>query len=326
MIKDAKIIGTRVNPDLYHAVRQEKRGSLEFVMSPSTLREFGICPRRFIDGYESPQSDAKIWGSLVDALVLTPEQVPERFAVTPETYVRDGVEKAWRNDSRIPEVAEWIEASKGKQVVASDLMRRANEAVARLGADDIIHSWQDACETQVWVGATWGDRHSGLCIPIRALLDYVPRDDSEFSQCAGDLKTVRSGSLRQFKNQVYQYGWHIQAAFCIDLLNAAKQQERASWCWVIQESFEPYQTGRRLCSARMLSLGRATYQRLLYQYCKCIALGKWPDYDDHPAALQGWSLVDAEDWMEFAEAEAGSETEPVADEEWSPPVTTGGAD
>lgn len=301
MINNAKIVGVGVNPEQYHAARQDPRGSREWVMSPSQLKEFGACPRRWRDGYEPPDSKAKDWGSLLDCMILTPNQVAERYACTPETYERDGVAKTWRNDTRIPEVAAWIAENEGKNIVSKEVMDNALAAVDRMNKDEILTAWRDACDTQVWVSAEWHDPQSKLVVPVRALLDYVAREDTEFQDCAGDLKCVRCANLRPFTRQVFQMGWHIQAAFCLDLLSAAEGRERSSWCWVIQESFPPFQTGRRLLSQKFLTLGRATYQRLLGTYCNCLMSGRWPDYDDMGTSIQGWSVVDSEEWMHLDE-------------------------
>jgi hypothetical protein len=88
-----------------------------------------------------------------------------------------------------------------------------------------------------------------------------------------DLKSCQDSSPRAFKNAVYQYGWHIQAAFYLDLLShVSKHMELPAFetfYFMAVEKKNPYACQVYELSEKMLMDGRA-------QYCK--ALKMWHHY------------------------------------------------
>lgn len=307
MFANASIVSKGTNPTEYHR-RLAVRGAADFAVSSSSLREFARCPSRWIAGYESPESEAKEFGSLLDCLLLTPTQFKERYAVQPAQYkAKDGEMKDWRNDLRIQAVADWHEQNKGKDVIKLSSVDEAKAAMDRMRKDEVITAWLEASESQVWIKATWKDEHTGLSIPCQCLIDTLPRSDTEFGGCAGDLKTSRCGLPQVFQRQCYQLGWHVQAAFDLDMLVAATGEDRNTWCFIGVENFTPWEPFKRMLSQDFLAIGQQTYKSALARYCQCLKAGKWPGYDDHKDAIQGWSLTDCEPWMEFQSLETAME-------------------
>lgn len=322
MFRNARIVCKGANPSDY--LRQEaERGTPDFVVSSSMIKEFNRCPSRWRAGYESPDSDSKIWGSLLDCRLLTPDQFQDRYAIRPDTYTATGMkcpscgsitdakscrackcdrqpvtfEKEWSGGAE--ECKDWLEAHSRQSIVTTKQVAEADTAIKRLLADETIGAWHKSSETQVWVAADWCDPKTRLVIPCRCLIDYLPRTDSEFSKCAGDLKSCRCGLPRVFQRQAFQFGYHVQAGFDLDLLQAATGEDRNTWCLIVQENFPPYEPGKRMVSESLLEIGRQTYKHALARYAACLASGRWPGYDDHADAIQGWSLCDAEPWMEY---------------------------
>lgn len=281
-----------------------KRGDAKYPVSSSMLKEFARCPRRWFDGYNPPESDAKDWGSLFDILALTPEQFSERYVIQPATYKapestkKDAplIDKPWNNNAAA--CKEWRDAQDGKEIVSSKQVAEAKAAVERLWKDTIIKAWFDACDKQVWVVGEWNDERTGLVIPVKCLIDFAPRADSEFAECLGDLKTVRSGALVPFQRTCFEMGYHIQAAFNLALYNAATGSDRDKWCFILSESFPPFQTGKRMLDSMFIEIGAAKYQQIIRLYCWCIANNNWPGYDDHDEAAQGWTVVLPDPWMQ----------------------------
>lgn len=318
----AKIVCKDANPADYH--RQDcKRGDAGFVIGSSALRDFASCPARWLAGYEAPESEAKRYGSLLDCLALTPGQFDKRYAVQPSHYTRDGEKKEWRNDLRIKDVKEWAEANVGKILVKADSIEEATGAIQAMRNDETIANWFDVSDRQVWIGGLWEDK-DGVRIPVRALIDFVPRLDSEFAKCLGDLKTTRNAALLVWSRFCYQMGYHVQAAFHTDLYVAATGEDRNTWCFVLSENYAPWQPAKRMLSQDFLTLGREEYTRHLENYCACLKANKWPGYDDHDESVQGWSIVNPEPWQaeraafaphyEFGQAAIDAEPEPREDD------------
>lgn len=297
MIKNAKIAGTSVNPEDYH-VKTTERGNLRFPVSSSTLREFATCPARWIGGYEPPDSESKAWGSLLDAMLLTPRQFKQRYAVKPATYKNEkGEEKPWNGNSNV--CKQWLSDHADKVVVSGEDEHNAERAIIAMRTDSIIADFLDASDVQVMVTAEWHDEKTGLIVPLRCLIDLVPRNDSEFCKCLADLKTTRNAALMPWQRWCFTAGYHIQAAFNRAMYCAAMPDEdRNTFCFILQENYSPWQTGKRMLSQDFLTLGTADYTRLMENYCQCLKTNKWPSYDDTDEAIQGsWSLVSPEPWM-----------------------------
>ena len=333
--QNCKISGVGVSSVQYHAMKQEvKRGDPAFVMSPSSLKKFSELPCRWVKDSDEDQSDAQFWGNLIDCLVLTPKAFGERYAIVPETYtsigmqcpvcktvtdsqkcqkckverVRVEVQKPWRAGSEFTDG--WVEERKkqGFEVLRNETLTSAKTAIQSLTEDDQIRGWIEACETQVLVTGEWLDEGTGLTIPVSALLDFVPRSDSEFASCLGDFKTARSVHPRKFERQAFDFGYHIQAAFDLDIFNAAARaenpncRERDTWCFVAQESDAPYTSNLLLFGQDgnqglpgFVEMGREArwggYQGILSNYCKCLKSGYWPRYSDMFNSVQGWCVL-----------------------------------
>lgn len=296
---NSKLIGSQVDATEYHG-QKIPRGMHAYPMSPSALKEFGRCPNRWLHGYQSPESEAKDWGSLLDCLVLTPSLFESRYIIEPATYVNEkGETKKWSNNAKV--CKDWHDQQAGKEVAKAGDIESVKAARERLTSDDVIKAFLDASNKQVMVEAQWQDEATGLTIPVRCLMDLVPRADTEFAKCVGDLKSSFTAALTPFARNVHKLGYHLQAAFDIDMLVAATGEDRNTWCFIVQESFPPWQPGKRILSQDFLELGRVEYKRLLRLYCQCLKTGFWPGYDDHDEAVQSWSVVAPDPWM-------GSET------------------
>lgn len=300
MIQNARIVSVGANADDYHN-HGIQRGKREHPVSPSVLKEFMRCPSRWRNGYESPASTALAFGSLADCLLLTPELFASRYVVKPATYkdAKTGEEKPWNGNANV--CKEWLASVDGKEVISAFELGESQAAVRAVKGDAIIGAFLEASERQVLVEAEWHDEPTGLVIPVRCLMDMVPRADSEFAKCLADLKTVRNASLIPFQRQVHQFGWHIQAAFDTDLYVAATGEDRNTWCFIGMESFAPWQPFKRMLSQDFMELGRAQYTKALRNYAQCLKHDRWPGYDDHDEAIQGWSLCAPEPWMANAE-------------------------
>lgn len=322
-LRNCKVVGKEVNPVGYHNTLHA-RGTIEHPMSSSSLREFGKCPLRWLRGYNPPDSKPKDYGSVLDCLLLTPKQFEARYVVQPATYESKGMEcpecgsvtkskkcakcnvqrrevtvtEEWTNQSTTCNAWTKAQLDAGRKIVTQDTVEDCAAAIARVQQDEILSSFIDASDKQVLIKGEWHDPKTGLKIPVQCLIDLAPREDTEFAACLGDFKSARTAALMAFQRDAFKFGYHVQAAFDFALWNAATGQERNTWCFVLQESFEPWQTGRRMLSQDFLTLGVAEYTRLLQNYCACLKSGKWPSYEDTDEGnVQGWSLVDAEPFM-----------------------------
>jgi hypothetical protein len=295
---NGKIVG-QVSPADYH--RRDPaipRGHPEYPMSFSELSEFSNCPSRWVRGYRDAGTEATEWGSLVDALVTTPTSFDDRYAVTPETYpAKVGkalVDKPWRFGAGYTDTWRDAKEAAGLIVVKHDTHLRAFSACKVMLADPEIGDLLSACgKRQVMVVAEYHDKDTGLVVPVRGLVDLWPDPEHpRFGKCLADVKTVANASPELFIDHVFRFRYNVQAAIYLDLAQAAGE-DRTDFLIAAQESFEPYQVGRRHLSAEVLELGRMKYAGWLARYAYCLKTGQWQDYEvGTRQLLDGWGLLE----------------------------------
>lgn len=313
---DAKVFRIAPLPSEY-LYEKENRGSPAYAVRPHVLGEVLRNPRRWRNGYESPQGSGMAYGELLDCLALTPNQWPKRFCTTPEFYERDGERKAWRNDKRIPEVARWLESNEGKTVVSADLNGSVHAAIKVLRADEQVSALLDSGQSQVWVIGKYADSATGLVVPVKCLIDKVPDlSDPVLGDYLCDLKTCRNASPRRFARDVYDYHYDLQAAFDLDLYEAATGEGRSHWLHIVQENYPPYElrTPPPVLSEEFVERGRWLYRQALELYCRCVASGHWPGYDK-PGQ---WPVTKPEEWMMSLENVYTPEIEEPEEDEEAP--------
>jgi len=291
------VIGHVANPESYRQ-QELQRGEPEYSMGRSSLMEFARCPARWRNGYESEDSKATEWGSLVDCLFLTPAAFKNRYAIAPETYpdAKTGEPKAWNLNSNW--CKEWIAQQEGKEVIKHKLFGPACDAVKVLQSDPEIKALRDCSQTQVMAVASYQDEETGIVVPLKILIDLVPDVNSKFGKSLADFKTTNCAAMRPWTKHVFDFGYDMQAAFYLDVWTANTGEDRLEFRHVVQESFAPYQTERRLLSAEFLEIGRNRYKTALQKYCQCLKTNTWPGYECR-REFDGWQSVEPDEfpWM-----------------------------
>lgn len=296
MMTCAKLVAQDYDADLY-AKPIGKRGQPGYVMSRGALNEFWRCPSRWRKGYTSKGSDSTEWGSLIDCLLLTPEAFPEKFTVKPETYTNEkGEKKPWNGNAT--KCKEWAELQIGKTLVSAEDYRESGFALKQTEFDPDIKRFIGFSARQVYCTAEWHDVETDLMIPLKVLIDLVPDGNhADYALCLGDFKTARDAKLRSWQRQVFDFGYHVQAALYLDVFNAATGSNRNDFRHIVQENVAPYQTAKRIIDREFIQLGRMSYQCALSAYAQCLKTDCWPDYDSHTDGMNGWSFVKPEAWM-----------------------------
>ena len=333
MIKNAKIIAVRANPNEYHTQKVEDRGKPTYAMSSSDLRLFSASPSKWKAGFVLPPSASLEYGSLFDMLVLTPDKFSDSYVLQPTTYLHKTlkcpkcgsetdaktcrkcgverepaeVERPWSNQSDTCRT--WIDDQEkaGRVVVTQGELSDAQAAKNRLMADEQCRSFIETCEKQVWVTAEWHDERTGLVVPIKCLIDLVSKPDGLFPKALGDLKTTKNASVQSWARWAHTVGYDVQAAFNTDLFVAASNREITEFCFVLSENSFPWEPGRRYMSQSLddpqdmgdIASGRRQYRKMLEDYCQCVKFNRWPGYDDNDeASATGWTPVTPDPYME----------------------------
>jgi hypothetical protein len=294
-LTNGQIVATNYDSRNY-CLQSYRRGDACYVMSRSDLMEFAICPLRWRRGAKADDSiDSTEWGSLVDCIVLDEDRFDSRFAIKPETYPSEkGGEKPWSGNSTW--CKEWIREQGDKICITNETWRDAFSAADRLKKDLIIGPLLETSDFQVYVTAEYHDEKTGIVVPVKALIDIVPRKSLACSLI--DSKTARDANPAQWGRVVNARGYHVQAALHLDCYNSATGEDRDEFRHIVQENFAPYEVSKPNLDSSFINLGRARYIDALKLYAKCLKSNSWDSYDDlQRENYDGWPVVSPEAYM-----------------------------
>lgn len=210
------------------------------------------------------QSDAMLFGTLAHALLLSPGEMVW-YEVLPENY--DGRTKEGKA------LKASIEAQ-GKTPVKHELFEHVLACVAAVRKKH--GAFQGQTELSLF---TLEIGTKQLC---KARLDYVPNDESIW-----DLKFTEDASVKGFEANAFKMGYHIQAAFYLDVWNAlcGSTSPKTAFKFLVVEREAPYAMQTFRCSDSFIERGRVDYQKALLTYAECVKTNTWPTYPDEEQTL-----------------------------------------
>lgn len=106
-----------------------------------------------------------------------------------------------------------------------------------------------------------------------------------------DLKTTEDASPRGFAKSVWNYRYHVQAAFYLDAYEHQYGEPARGFIFIAVEKTPPYAVALYYTPANLIELGRTTYERDLRVYQRCLETREWPAYGTDVMELQlpGWA-------------------------------------
>lgn len=319
LLTGVRVIGPITDPAVYRS-DNAKRGDPAFIMGRSSLMQFKWCPKRWVDGYEDDETKSTEWGDLVDCLFLTPGQFKDRYAVSPANYPSEGmkcpscgsvtsakscrkcgtervkviIEKPWDKNSAY--CAGWEDNQAPKKCIKHTLFGTACDAVKVLDANPEVKALREASQSQVMALASYFDEETGIRVPLKILIDLLPAVDSEWGKSLVDYKTAYSAAMRPWVKACFEHHYDAQAALYLDVWTANTGEDRIEFRHIVQESYSPYQTEKRIMTAEFLEIGRMKYQAALSKYCACLESGIWPGYAAN-REFGGWQATEPEPYM-----------------------------
>lgn len=123
------------------------------------------------------------------------------------------------------------------------------------------------------------------------------------SGVAIDLKTTIDARPDAFSRAVYNYNYHVQAAFYADQYEWITGNTLADFIFIVVESESPYACKMYRLDAESLQVGRDTYRSALDKYAECKASGIWPAYGNdgvEEISIPNWALANYAD-IEFTQ-------------------------
>lgn len=220
----------------YHAHEAIGSTTLKKIASKSVLHAMSE---------EFNQTPAMVLGSAVHAAILEPETFNSEYAVAPKVDRRTKIGKeTW---------AAFVLASEGKTVLTEE----QNENVSGIKSSILSHSIANSMITGGEAEYSYFSRCPITGLELKCRPDYVK------SGALIDLKTCADASTDGFTRACINLGYAIQAAFYLDVYNAATGENLEDFYFLAVETSKPYAVNTFKMGEVEIKLGRHLYTQAL---------------------------------------------------------------
>lgn len=116
----------------------------------------------------------------------------------------------------------------------------------------------------------WRDENGVL---RKCRTDFITAD----GQFIGDLKTTTDVSPEGFGRTIAQLGYHVSAAWYLDILQALYGEDAPTgFIYIAAQKVRPYDVAVHYLTERQIHLGRLIYQKYLRTLLQCMRTNTWP--------------------------------------------------
>jgi exodeoxyribonuclease VIII len=213
-------------------------------------------------------------GALVHCCVFEPDQVALRYVVKPAGL-----------DLRTKEGKAWREAQTLEIVDAEAMALAAGQARAMRSLPEVAALLSDGVGE---ASAFWIDEKTGELCKCRP--DWTsPVGDGVILV---DGKTTIDASLAGFSRAIWNFDYHLQAAWYSDGYEAATGKHVHGFVFAAAESSWPHVAAAYMLDDQVLDRARAENRRLLDLYAECRRTNHWPGYQTgiQPITLPSWAM------------------------------------
>lgn len=233
-------------------------------LSQSQAKTVLECPAKYRWEFDNPTdpTDAMVFGSAVHSLVLGGPTVTEvRF-------------DSWRSSGAKAEHDAAV--ADGEIPLLSKDMERARTMADAAMATDMFDGGQT--ELSLFHG------------------DLRGRVDLLHGPLIVDLKTTVSADPDRFGRSVVDYGYHMQAAWYMDLVEALGLARAPQFVFVLVEKTAPFLTSIVELDDDAIRIGRERNAAAIEIWRECTALDDWPGYGStlHTVSLPQWAVAQHE--------------------------------
>ncbi len=263
-------------------------------VSNSQLCDFAVTPKKFyynhVLGNKETGTEAMAIGDLVHKAILEPHLVHECYASDAEI-----IEKVLEADpkSKRPTATKLYKEllaeyeSNGKTILKDEhfeMMRKMVDAVyTHPRAKNMLSNGM--AEKCLYAK----DPETGLI--IRGKADFILIDGIII-----DVKTTADASPEQFSGSIWNYRYHVQAAFYLHLAKLAIGAQFKDFVWICLEKKKPYDLAIYTPDAGTLDYGEQMFKKNLNELAKCYEKDVWPGYSSNiePISVPHWAWNKAE--------------------------------
>lgn len=254
--------------EAYHADKSRiGKSGLDLIdKSPAHYYAEYLDPNRV----RKPPTDALAFGSALHTLVFEPEDFAKRFVLMPEINRRTNEGKA--------QYAAFIEANQGKTIIDDEVLMHCKKMKEVIFSNPTAAVLLEKGIAEQRVNWEWnGEDETGnqIHVPCKIKPDWHSHNDFLV-----DLKTTEDASPEGFGKSVFNFRYHVQAAFYSDGLAQSRAGEYPrGFIFIAIEKRAPYHMALYYITPEQIGLGRREYERNLRTYHKCLHANEWPGYN-----------------------------------------------
>ncbi len=208
-------------------------------------------------------SDSMRWGSLIDCLLTTPEEFDDLYEVANYPTFQSNAAQAWCKE---------VEDG-GKVALLKCKLEDAKKSITifpqHYEANRIIKNSQKQC---ILFGK-YTDPDYKRSINLKGLADFIPNDRKYLA----DLKTTGKFTRKDLKKTIYDYQYHVQAAFYLMLYNKANPNDKRDRFRIVwQQSVAPYEVAVQELTLDDIKQGQLVAKYYLRKLTRAYALDEFP--------------------------------------------------
>lgn len=132
------------------------------------------------------------------------------------------------------------------------------------------------------LSGVWTDPEAGILCKGR-VDRYV--NDENGKPLIIDLKSTMDASYESFRKSIYNYGYHISAAYYLNGFTQVTGIEHTRFIIIACEKEAPYEIAVYELAADAIELGEAKRIQYLRKYKECMESGQWQGYPDVVQAI-----------------------------------------
>ena len=266
-----------LSAETYHAAKG---------VSHSMLKHLHPTPAHLLAylSEEREQTPAQIFGTLVHHRVLEPMRPLPQIVTKPKAVdlkTKDG--KAWKAEQQ----------AAGRLILTESDFERINGCVNAIAKHPICQQIFADGKSEVSVFKNFS---YGGTVLRKARLDWLP-----VGNALVDIKTTQDASPESFAREIFNFRYHSQAAYYLDIFNDSLERP-AKECFIIiaVEKNPPYEVALYNLHPRAIGKGRLLNVIDLGTYIDCVQRNEWPGYQRNVVTLDLPHFAYKNDQLPFA--------------------------
>ncbi len=209
----------------------------------------------YVNGAKKQSTPAQIFGTLLHSAALEPETLLNKYVVKPDGISFTSKEgKSWRD-------------SQTQTIISKEDCDAFNGCAESINNHPIANSFIQFGKKEVSVFKDSKDSN----LLLKGRLDILMMD-ADNNTAIADVKTCENASEEAFSKDLYNWNYHMQAAYYLDLIGAT------SFFFIAVEKTAPYAVNVFQLDPDSIDAGRAKYKHLLKKLEECHINNLWPSY------------------------------------------------